>query len=286
MEASRGRRRVALPLGLSLAGHLALVAVCASLPRGREARREPAAPGPLTVRLVCLAPSPAKAEGVALPSRGDWRNVDLAPVIGPAPVLEANVGGGPAGPVGPASPHAGDAPERGGPPGLLEAGAAARRVVYLLDASISMSQWGSFGRARDEVIASLRGLPAEASFQVIAYARRAAPLLGQPPQLWPATADHIEEAVAALCELAPAGQTDHVQAVRAALSYRPDVLFVLTDADDLGPAAARELSWLRTEAAVVHVVELSPARRGPGDGALAQLARRTGGSHRVVNPER
>src|SRR5437762_3520234 len=75
-------------------------------------------------------------------------------------------------------------------------------------------------------------LPAGTPFQVIAYNRRAQPLLPRAP-LPPADADAVAQARHALDALDPVGGTDYREALSRGLRLKPDVLYLLTDAADL-----------------------------------------------------
>jgi hypothetical protein len=169
---------------------------------------------------------------------------------------------------------------------LLAAPAEARRVVYLVDCSISMGPSGALAAARKEVAASLRRLPINALFQVIPYNRLAEPLeVDGRRGLVAAVPACVEEAVHLLDDIQPEGATDHAKALRRGLLLRPDVLFLVTDADGLAPAEAASLLRLNQGRAALHVVELSHGGPDQPDGPLARLARGAGGSYRRVDVE-
>jgi hypothetical protein len=175
--------------------------------------------------------------------------------------------------------------------GLLPVPATARRVVYLVDRSVSMGPFGALATARQEVAACLRSLPPDTLFQVIAYNKVAEPLeLSGRRDLVEADPDTVELAIKLLDAIRPSGATDSAQALFRALQMRPDIVFLLTDADDLTRARVDALLRLKGRA-VLHVVELSRGRPNQADGPLAQLARATGsgdnrGSYRRVVPDR
>ncbi|MBN9524041.1 VWA domain-containing protein [bacterium] len=100
--------------------------------------------------------------------------------------------------------------------------AAGQRVVYLLDASGSMGEWGKFDAARDVLVATLAHQPAAVEVRVVVYA---------------ATAEVV--APTALAARAPGGRGDHLAGLRAALEHRPDFVVWFTDSDDLPTAALR-----------------------------------------------
>lgn len=133
-------------------------------------------------------------------------------------------------------------PLDGGVPvhGALPSG---QTVVYVLDASGSMGEFGKFDAARRALAATLRQQPAAVRFQVVVYAGFAyLPLRAPELRCVPATAADINRMAAALLALAhPAGRSDHAAGLRAALELRPDVVVFVTDADGPPPAAFREL---------------------------------------------
>src|SRR5439155_23531032 len=102
-----------------------------------------------------------------------------------------------------------------------------------------MGEQGAWAKGAAELRASLEQLPATARFQVICYSTGAAPLVGRINELVPATPDNLRRAAAALDALEPLGSTRHRAGLTPALNLRPDVLYFLTDDDDLGD----DCSW-------------------------------------------
>jgi Ca-activated chloride channel family protein len=105
-------------------------------------------------------------------------------------------------------------------------------VVYLLDCSGSMGEFGKLTRARAALIATLRRQPDGVRFQVIRYNSQARPLLAGG---YAAIGASREAAESRLATLEAAGRSNHAEALRAAVELRPDVILWLTDADDLAP---------------------------------------------------
>jgi hypothetical protein len=170
--------------------------------------------------------------------------------------------------------------------GLLAVPGTARRIVYLVDRSVSMGPSGALETAILEVAASLKSLPPNALFQVIPYNRMAEPLeLDGQRGLVPAEPASVEQAIAQLTHVQAAGPTDNAEALLHAFLMRPDVVFLLTDADELSAARVQSL-WRNRGQAVIHVVELTRGLGGEADGSLAQFARNSGGSYRRVLPGR
>lgn len=129
--------------------------------------------------------------------------------------------------------------------------AAGQHVVYLLDASGSMGEWGKFTAARDVFVATAAVQPAGVGVKVVVYA---------------ATAEVV--APAALATRTPVGRGDHLAGLRLALAQSPDVIVWFTDAADL-PTAAVDAQLRRAGKPVALFV----ARVGP-DGVAAPAALR------------
>jgi hypothetical protein len=116
-------------------------------------------------------------------------------------------------------------------------------VVYILDCSGSMGAAGKLDAARAALIATLKQQPATVRFQVIVYAGSASPLLASNNKGLPANDANIRAATEKLATLEARGKSNHLEAVCAALAFRPDVILILTDADDLSaPVLKRVLA--------------------------------------------
>lgn len=160
----------------------------------------------------------------------------------------------------------------------------AQRIVYVIDCSASMGQHGHLDRARQELLASLEGLPASTRFQIVTYNGYAEPLrLGGQTELVPATPAIKLQVAQQLAGLRAAGRTDHVQALRRALELDPEVIFFLTDAGDMKPDEIRKVGQMNQGRAVIHCVELRRGRSG-SESPLLQLARGNRGSYQPVVP--
>ncbi|MBX9628269.1 MAG: VWA domain-containing protein [Gemmataceae bacterium] len=210
-------------------------------PRQKPPVSEPDAAGsrPLLARAV---PRPLPPELLALMRRPPAPAVTEVPLDLPA-VGRATPDPGPVRPAAATAPaKSAPLPLDGGSPvhGALTSG---QTVVYVLDASGSMGEWGKYDLARRALAATLRQQPATVRFQVVVYAAAAfLPLRAPETRCVPATADNVNRMAAALLALAhPAGRSDHAAGLRAALELRPDVVVFVTDADGPPPAAFREL---------------------------------------------
>lgn len=152
-------------------------------------------------------------------------------------------------------------------------------VVFVIDRSASMGLDGRLDRARQELVASIRRLPTSARFQVIPYHRLPEPLIiGGYRGLQPATPGNIDKAVVALDQLIPEGATDHVAAIRAALALQPDVIYFLTDDDELTIGQVQELTRANRGRSCIHALcFVDPF----GDSALPALAKTNRGTFKV-----
>jgi hypothetical protein len=275
-------RRLALPLGLSLLLHAILVGIAcllpASLPSGEPAR------GTTSLALALGIDGPRRKPRPPAPSPQAFQSELVFPTSlvdnPPATTPGSGHASAAAGPSHGIDSGTGTARPTGS--GLLAVPGSARRIVYLVDRSMSMGPGDALDVARREVEASLRQLPPLASFQIVAYNRGAEKLL--PGDLVPAGPDHIEQAIRRMAALDAGGGTDHVNALCEALKLGPDLLFWLTDGADLTLANVQAVSRRNFSRAAIHVVELTNSAADGPAGPLALLAARTGGSHRRARP--
>jgi hypothetical protein len=161
--------------------------------------------------------------------------------------------------------------------------ALGQRIVYVLDRSGSMGLHRALETARRELETSLARLPKTASFQVIEYNSTAAALVGRVDQFLPATAENIRLATAALEALPASGTTKHLPALLMALGLRPDVIFFLTDADDLDDADRVQVTRINGGRSVIHTIELTLMNRGRPDMPMQRLARDNRGSYQPID---
>jgi hypothetical protein len=232
--------------------------------------------------------SPVLLPAVDLPAdlRGPDVGVTMAPRLVEAPSAppETSASEGPtlaaSEPIRPAANASGSSAGGGR---LFPLPATAARVVFVLDRSVSMGEGDKLDLACREILASLRRLPPASQFQVILYNDSAAPLLIDGRiDLLPVEAAILDRVAERLKDLPASGGTDHANALRRGLALRPDVLFFVTDADQL-PYAQIESITRGNPGAAIHIVELTRRRGGVYDGPLARLARDNGGTYRRVS---
>jgi hypothetical protein len=160
-----------------------------------------------------------------------------------------------------------------------------RRIVYVIDASASMGKNGAMAAACHELLESVKRLPDSARFQIIVYNRNPQCLLPQFSGWLEPTREVVDKVGAALAGLVPEGITEHGPALQKALLLRPDVVFFLTDADDLKVEHLRLVSLLNRGQAVVHAIELNSRNRHRPEMPMQVLARENRGTYQAVDLE-
>jgi hypothetical protein len=175
-----------------------------------------------------------------------------------------------------------------GPTGAMidffHVGVRAASVVYVIDRSTSMGLRGALDIAKRELLASLQRLAADTRFQIIIYNRHAECLrIGGRTDLVPATPENKQEVASLLQSVRPEGSTDPLPALRQALALRPEVIFFLTDADDLNVRQISDLTQFNRGRTAIHAIELNALHRDRHDQPLQLLARNNHGEYRAVS---
>jgi len=230
----------------------------------------PQAPPSAPLQQPLAAAQPILPDPLRLPDRifANFPTADVQPAAHSEPVA-----------VAPVQPRVLHAPSSATTT-FFSVAAKGKSVVYVIDRSGSMGE--RFGQAREQVIASLRQLPPDARFQVIAYDRSALTLRVGDSGLMLTTPANVEAATRALAAMRPEGGTDHVRALKKALELRPDAIYFLTDEDDLTAADVAQVTQFNRGQASIHALCLvAPAA---ADTPMRELARRNGGEFRVVAP--
>jgi von Willebrand factor type A domain len=200
----------------------------------------------------------------------------LGMVAGPGPGGGGGSGGGSGGGVG-----------RGVGPGTEFFGARehATSFAYVIDCSGSMATRGSLDVAKRELTVSLNQLPPDAQFAVIFYNLRAT--MFSDPQgragLMAATTTNKARVGHQLALIVPDGGTDHLVAIQAALSLRPEVIFFLTDADLMTQSDVTSI-LAESGATRIQAVEFGRGfEMGNAANPLRRLATSTGGTYRYID---
>src|SRR6267142_2808611 len=170
---------------------------------------------------------------------------------------------------------------RGGQTQVFGVTGSGTRFVYVFDRSLSM-KGPALTAAKQELLASVRQLDRVHQFQIVFY--NEAPRMMQPPQMHFADDSGLREAESFVSNISASGGTDHVQALKLAMRLSPDVIFLLTDADE--PQLSRkELEEVhqRNGGAIINVIEFKSGP-DPGKGAsLRKLAEDNRGQYKYVD---
>jgi hypothetical protein len=209
------------------------------------------------------------------------------PLIGPGDLA----GGGPTGAQGATTGKAASNAVGGGAKtsvfGLEGEG---HKFVYVFDRSASMSEPRGLplAAAKYELISSLRSLGATHQFLIIFFNHEEPRVFnptGQPGRLVFADDANREAARRFVERVTADGGTRPEAALVAAVKTRPDVIFFLTDGQDLDYAMIERITRLNRGGASIHCIEFAA---GPGgqNQLLIRLASMNGGKHVRVNTQR
>jgi Mg-chelatase subunit ChlD len=130
---------------------------------------------------------------------------------------------------------------------------ATQSVVYLLDCSGSMGEFGKLDLARAALLATLEQQPADVRFQVIFYNSAVWRLL--PGGLISVGA--IRAAELKLATIEASGRSNHLEALRAAVALQTDAIVWLTDAGDLSAQKCKLVASEGAKPIRIYVAEVS-----------------------------
>ena len=166
------------------------------------------------------------------------------------------------------------------------------KFVYVFDRSGSM---GGSGRsplqaAKQELLGSLEDLDETHQFQIIFYSEKPVifPLAGKKGRLVFGNRQNKEAAARFVRSIVADGPTRHEEALMAAIRMRPDVIFLLTDADE--PSLTRmQLERIRRAnngGCSINAIQfgLGPAHRNTN--FLMRLAQQNGGQYAYIDISR
>jgi hypothetical protein len=167
----------------------------------------------------------------------------------------------------------------------------AASYAYVIDCSGSMDTRAGRLKGRNvldvakaELLSSLNPLPAEAKFGVIFYNLNAM-IFTDPSghrEMMPASEPNKVRMRSQLADVQAVGGTDHMKALRAALKWKPEVIFFLTDADLM---SHNDVELIRREAGKTRIfaVEFGTGPSIKGSEPLRALTDKTGGSYRYID---
>ncbi|GEM_PF-1604667 len=181
--------------------------------------------------------------------------------------------------------------------GISDTGEA---VVYVIDRSESMRQGGRLDDAKWELQESVRRLAPHQKFYIIFYSTDATPMHAD--GLVTATPGNKDRYLAwARNEIQPTGWTNPIPALRKALSFKPDVIYLLTDGaftprpytliseeevcDAIRLANPKAANVLQTSINTIgfHVDGLPAEIRRIIESVLTRIARENDGTYRSCN---
>jgi hypothetical protein len=159
------------------------------------------------------------------------------------------------------------------------------KFVYLFDRSTSM-EGPPLAAAKRQLVASLQSLNSVNQFQIIFFNSQPYPLdvtgVGRM-----AFADERNKRMAAnmIGHVTADLGTDRYAALKAAIAFRPDVIFFLTDAEDemLSGEISEILRANERAGAMICVIEFGRSPLPPRENFLKRLARESGGQYGYVD---
>ena len=160
------------------------------------------------------------------------------------------------------------------------------KFVYVFDRSASM-EGPPLAAAKRQLIASLGSLAGIHQFHIIFFNQRlqSFDMTGGGQRIAFGSDRNKQLAANFVGGVTAEGGTDRYTALKAALAFRPDVIFFLTDADD--PMSPSELSEIehgsQRGGATICVIEFGRQPEPAGENFLQALARQTGGQYGYVN---
>jgi len=175
----------------------------------------------------------------------------------------------------------------GGPVGTLWGvgqGQNARSVVYVMDRSGSMTD--TFSLLQHELMRAIGSLQREQLFNVLWFNEGKAQELF--PRMKAATLDNKRDAFDAIKAVVPSGQTQPLDALKRALAYKPDVMFLLSDGD-FGDDNKRIIQTIKQLNASHHTkintILFVYDTMGEGERVLQEIAHANRGTYKHVTEE-
>ncbi len=166
------------------------------------------------------------------------------------------------------------------------------KVVFVIDASGSMTSHNSMQVAKASLVSSIQALEANQQFLIIIYDDKPTVLNlreVEKPQLYFATEIHKTLARQKITGIQPGTGTQHVPALEMALRLRPDVIFFLTDAQEppIYDGELESLKKLNGQKTRIHTIEFGVGQEVSEIAAprnfLRKLSRQNGGTYRYFD---
>jgi hypothetical protein len=159
------------------------------------------------------------------------------------------------------------------------------KFVYVLDRSVSMSSYDAIRVAKAQLLLSLESLTPEQQFQIVFYNEQPTVLQfrnNDGASLLRATDINRTQAAQFVAGIRPESSTEHFAALKRALAFQPDVIFLLTDAGEpqLSRADMEKIRKLNSGRTRIHCVEFHQGRRLTKEVSfLERLAKENGGNY-------
>lgn len=165
------------------------------------------------------------------------------------------------------------------------------RIVFVIDCSASMNNYGAMRSAKAALVSSLQSLSDTQQFQVIFYnqtPRLMTPANGKTSVLMFATELNKTLARQQISGTEPDLGTAHIPALELALRLNPEVMFFLTDADQpqLSAPELSSIQKLNQGRTRIHAIEFGQGGEVDVDNFLKKLARQNGGTYRYFDVKR
>jgi hypothetical protein len=159
------------------------------------------------------------------------------------------------------------------------------KFVYVLDRSVSMSEYNAIRVAKHQLMQSLEGLTVDQQFQIVFYNNKPEVLrLGNDSGENLVRASDINRTLAGqfIAGITPESSTSHLAAIERGLAFRPDVLFLLTDAGEpqLSRPEMERIRRMNGGRTRIHCVEFHQGRKLAAISSfLEKLAKENGGTY-------
>jgi len=173
----------------------------------------------------------------------------------------------------------GDGSPFGREDGFFGLGDSGQTLVYVVDCSDSMNDYGKWRRASEELVRAIEELTYDQRYFVIFFSDGAYPMDADSPV--PATYDEVDQTRRWVQQIEPNGGTNPLPALLYALSLKPDAIYFLSDGQ-FDPMVIRELRQQNPRSAgqiPIHTISFVSRETV---GLMRTIARQSGGRFRFV----
>ncbi len=182
-----------------------------------------------------------------------------------------------------ASPNLVAGDTSGGKVGFFGTSAVGDSFVFIVDSSGSMTG-ARFERAKRELRRSIKRLKSNQKFHVVFFNSETIPMFEPGPraELVTATRVNLNKASRWIDRQLPTSTTDPEGAIRLALSFRPQVIFLLSDGEFDEPRRARQaaIDENGSSGTTIHTIAFMSR---DGEETLKRIAEEHGGTFRFVD---